>query len=159
MSGANRNKRPDIKLPPLEVGRTYRAVEVAAHVAEDDLEIAILGFPRDLARWPHADMLSYRPDEEVLFDYDIWDISLIRPQVEDLRVTFKGVPEQWERVSRIMGRFERGEAAYPIFVQLNDPERRICEGMHRAVAMLELGVSRVPVLQAKYGDWKATAQP
>jgi hypothetical protein len=147
------SKVMEISFPPLEVGRSYCEAEVRPHVAEDDLSLVKSGFPKDLKRWPHDSGEAWREGEKILFEYIVWDMRDIRPQVEEYRASFLTKPAHWDRVSRIKSLLEGGDVAYPIFAQFNDPRRRITEGIHRSIAMLELAVGRVPVLLAKYADW------
>jgi hypothetical protein len=143
----------NLELPPLEVGRTYTGTELLSYVAEDDLVKVTQGFPKDLERWPHENLLAWSPEKEVLFEFAVWDISVLRSQIEDFSNVFRSKQDEWNRVCRIVELLEGGAVAFPVFAQFNDPKRRISEGMHRSVAMLELGVRRVPVLLAKYADW------
>jgi hypothetical protein len=142
-----------IRLPPLQIGKTYKASDLTQMLSEDELERASIGFPSDIQQWPNTDILRYRPDEEIVFDYVVMPIGVLRPQIVDLRRLFRTKEDDWCRVRRIKELLERGEVAWPVFIQKNDPEKRITEGMHRSVAMLQLSIGQLPVLLSKYQDW------
>ena len=46
-----------------------------------------------------------------------------------------------------------GRPFYPVFLQQNDPRRRIIEGMHRAVALLQLESPCLPAFLTGYRNW------
>ena len=103
--------------------------------------------------------MAWRQDEEVLYEYRVCDTEVFRPQIEELRTVFRQSCDEWSRVLKIMGVLQCCEFAFPIFTQLNDPQQRIVEGMHRSVAMLELSAESLPVLRVKYADWTPETPP
>lgn len=142
-----------LRLPALIEGETYAIDRVRPFVAEDDLGLVVSGFPKDLDRWPHEDLLQYRGDEPILFEYKIIRLVVLEDQITEFYKTFQEDAEHRDRIDRIASRLRQGDPVFPVFIQKNDPKQRITEGMHRAVAIWLLGEQEVPVLLTKYADW------
>jgi hypothetical protein len=143
-----------LKMPNLRIGQSYKWTELTEVASDEDRRLVTVGFPKDIDRWPHENLLLYRPDEEIYLEYTEWSLDVLRPQLEELRELFKTDANHWVRVKRIKELLQQGEPARPVFVQKNDVQKkRIVEGMHRAVAFLELGADSIPVLLTKYADW------
>ena len=141
-----------VTLPDLEPGRTYKRTELAHLVPEDDLLQATNCFPTDIECWPIKDIQLWRRDGEVLFEYTEMDIRDALIDIQTLWRDFERRPDHRIRVEKIKRLLETEKPAWPVFIQKNDPHKRIVEGRHRSVAMMELLVPRLPVLLSKYAD-------
>jgi ribosomal protein S18 acetylase RimI-like enzyme len=76
-------------------------------------------------------------------------------QVRELEATFNSHEEHRRRVQAIVEILLDGRPFYPVFLQQNDPRRRIIEGMHRAVALLQLESPCLPAFLTGYRNWFA----
>lgn len=142
-----------LRLPDLRPGVTYTFQEVEPFVAADDLRLVNVGFPKHLEEWPSEDILGYRPNEPVLLEYHVLPIQVLEQTILEWHKLFDESQDHKGRVAEIANRLQGGEMALPVFVQKNDPHKRIVEGFHRAVAMWLLNSAEVPVLYTKYADW------
>jgi hypothetical protein len=129
-----------------------------------------LHFPwRDSGPFKH-DSKRYRLGEPVLLQFRVFSLIEFDAQLQGFERRFNehdALRDQgrsieslaWrperdrDRVQKIMEKLESGESIFPVFVQQNDPQRRIVEGMHRAVAVRLLGGEKLPVFLAGYRDW------
>jgi len=147
-----------IVLPLLEEGRIYHRAEVEQYIGKQggssDYDVMAIHFPRSLDGMD-CDLEFYRPDEVVLLQYRVFPLSELASQIRGLELLFESHNAHRERVETIKRLLANGSAVYPLFIQQNDPKRRIVEGMHRAVAMLQLGSPCVPAFLTGYRDWFA----
>lgn len=111
-------------------GHSYKAQEIANHVADDDLE--------NVSEWIGA------PLESLTFTYAIEPMSVFQKQAEDMRGTYGQFPDDEARTDDILWNL-KDESAYPVFVEQGDKLKFIMEGRHRIVAFLIRGLQQVPV--------------
>ena len=142
-----------LKMPDLIEGSTYTLEEAKPYVAEDDLKLIQIGFPKSIKNWPNEDLLQWRSNEPILFEYRKVLILEFESQIQEYYRLYQKSVGHDERVRSIIKKLERGETAYPVFVQKNDPQLRISEGMHRAVAMWLLKAQFIPTFLTKYKCW------
>jgi hypothetical protein len=165
----------DLILPDLKEGEIYQHEEVRQYIHVDqevnsDYWIMVQHFPWEVTgRFDH-DGLRYRRDEPVLLQYRLFPLTDFDTQLRQLQGTFdqhdawrdRGECVQsafWKkeldraRVEKIVEKLMSGEPVYPVFVQQDDPQRRILEGMHRTIAVQQLGGTVLPVFLAGYRDW------
>jgi hypothetical protein len=162
----------ELKMPSLEPGRIYQAEDLVDHLYVDgdgtsDYNLTSQQFPfkKSAGRLVH-DALSSRPNEAMVVRYQVLALSDFNTQLRDLEQLFERGDAQrdagtvirrrekeCDRVQIIADKLLRGEVIYPVFIQQNDPYRRIIEGNHRAVALYRLGWNQLPVLFAGYADW------
>ena len=142
-----------IKMPELEVGRTYSCHEVMEYQAPNDFSKVMVRFPYQDIDKPETDLLRYRPDEEMVLEFAVVPVAGFARQLDlclSNLVENKADQERVQTILTILG--ERG-IAYPVLVQKGDLQHRIREGNHRLVALLQLNVNCIPVFFMKYPDW------
>jgi GNAT superfamily N-acetyltransferase len=151
-----------IHMPNLEEGRIYRRVEVEAYIGNQtgtsDYDVAAAHFPRNLQTW-ETDFRGWRDGEEMVLQYQIFPLSVFKKKLWELESTFARHDEHQKRVEVIVKCLRRGEPVYPVFLQENDLERRIIEGNHRAVALLQLESHCLPAFLTGYRNWFEPSGP
>lgn len=151
-----------LNMPKLDEGRIYRRAEVESYIGmqdgTSDFDVVNAHFPRSLETW-HADCLGWRDDEEMLLQYHVYPLVKFKQQIVELANTFDQFEDHRNRIDAVVETFLRGELVYPVFLQQNDPQQRIIEGMHRSVALLQLGCPCLPVFLTGYGNWFMPDQP
>lgn len=145
-----------LNMPRLEEGRIYRRAEVENYVGTQtdtsDFGVVDLHFPRNLETWQHEGR-AWRDGEEMLLQYHVYPMAEFKPQLWELADTFSRHEGEQSRVEAIVDILTRGEPVYPVLMQQNDPQRRIIEGMHRAVALFHLGSPCIPAFLTGYRNW------
>lgn len=145
-------------MPQLEVGRVYRRTEVEDYIGyqdgTSDFDIVGLHFPKCVDTW-QSGRGGWRNGQEMLVQYKVFSTAELRPQIQDLADVFAHLTEEQRRVELIIERLLNGESAFPVFMQQNDPQRRITEGKHRSVALMQLNSEFVPTFLTGYQDWFA----
>lgn len=145
-----------LNMPKLEEGRVYRRAEVESYIGlqtgTSDFDVVDLHFPRHLETWQH-DGRGWRDGEEMLLQYQVFPMAEFKPQLWELADTFSRHEEHQGRVEAIVEVLTSGKPVFPVFLQQNDPQRRIIEGMHRAVALFHLGSPCLPAFLTGYLNW------
>jgi ribosomal protein S18 acetylase RimI-like enzyme len=145
-----------LRMPKLEEGRVYRKEEVAEYIGlqdgSSDYNVAVIHFPRNLKTWEH-DFRGWRAEEEVLLQYQVYPLADFEDQLRDLEEGFNKDEKHRRRVQAIADILLQGQPVFPVFMQQNDPQRRIIEGMHRAVALKQLESPCLPAFLTGYRNW------
>jgi hypothetical protein len=147
-----------LKMPGLNVGKIYHESDVK-HLFVDhgggstDWGRVKVRFPWRLDDLRSDDMEKFRRDDEMVVQYTEAPIAELSKQIHGLQRDFSTIPEERRRIDAIKATYAGGELVFPVFVQSNDPQQRICEGMHRAVALLECGAETIPMFRTGYRDW------
>jgi len=142
----------------LEVGKVYDEAEVRHLFVDHGQGSTDWGRVRVRFPWPLDDPQghdheNFRADDEMVVQYAELPVSELAEQIRELQITFAGKPEERDRIEVIKQKYANGEPVFPVFVQSNDRQYRICEGMHRIVALAECGARIVPVFKTGYRDW------
>ncbi len=148
--------------PSLTPGHVYNREEVRPYVGDQqgtsDWDVAFSHFPRDLRTWDD-DLSGWRDKEPYLVQYAVYPLEDFAEQITDLQQAFLECPdakrreEEHSRIRRIVGLLRQGEVVYPVFLQRNDHSKRIIEGMHRAIALMQLRSPWLPAFLMGYRDW------
>jgi GNAT superfamily N-acetyltransferase len=145
-----------ISVPKLEDGRIYGRTEVEQYIGTQsgtsDFDVMASHFPRNLQTWEHNPR-GWRPDEEILLQYQVLPISVFEGQLLKLDEEFSRNEDHRKRVEAIVSCLLDGARVYPVFLQENDFERRIIEGMHRSVALHRLNSRCLPAFLTGYQNW------
>jgi len=145
-----------LNMPWLEEGRIYQQSEVEDYIGfqtgTSDFVLVEQHFPRNLETWEH-DGLGWRDGEEMLLRYLVYPMTEFMNQLWELADTFAMHEEHQKRVDKIIKHLTDGEWVFPVFLQQNDPQKRIIEGMHRAVALFHLESHCIPTFLSGYGNW------
>ena len=145
-----------LTLPNLQPGRVYRRCEIEQFVGHQhgtsDFDIANAQFPRDLTTW-EADLQLWRAGDEVLVQYQVFPIDRFKRLILELESTFNQHHDHLQRVAAIKQVILKGDVVFPVFLQQNDSQHRLIEGMHRAVALFRLGSPALPAFLTGYSDW------
>jgi hypothetical protein len=151
-----------LNMPKLDEGRIYRRAEVESYIGKQDgtsdFDVVKAYFPRSLETW-HTDGRGWRDGEEMLLQYGVYPLAGFNHQILELADTFGQFDEHRKGIEIIVEAFLRGDLVYPVFLQQNDPQQRIIEGMHRSVALWQLGCPCLPVFLTGYGNWFTPEQP
>ena len=147
-----------LRMPLLEDGRVYSRDEVAgyigSHCGKCEYDFVLLGFPRDICDWELGlDHDRYRAGEAMVLQYRVFAIAEFIDQLREKKKRYQARAGEWQRVRETVERLSRGEPVYPVYLQQNDPLKRIIEGNHKAVALLELGSQQLPAFVTGYRDW------
>jgi len=169
-------KDVDLQMPVLEEGRIYSRDEVKDYICVDnegsnDFNLMFAHFPRNLNTF-EFDLEQYRRDEAAFLQYQVFSLGNFAGQIQEIQVAFDKLdalrqqgkelrrPEMdRDRVRLIIEKLQRREMIYPVFIQKNDPQRRIIEGMHRIVALWQLGSPHFPAYLVGYRDWFLSGRP
>jgi hypothetical protein len=165
----------ELKMPALERGRIYRREDLVGEICVDsegtnDWNLVTVNFPFQISGPFQHDALNSRLDEQMLVQYDVLPLSEFETQLQALEDSYRKDDELREngtapscigfrpekdedRIQRVLEKLARGETIYSVFIQQNDPQRRIIEGRHRAVALRRLRWGQLPVLLVGYRDW------
>ena len=147
-----------IQMPKLDEGRVYRRAEVEQYLGKQDgtsdYDVAALHFPRNLQTWEH-DFRGWRDAEEMLLQYRVYPMADFEEQFRELEEAFTPHADHRRRIQAIVEVLLDGKPFYPVLLQQNDPRRRIIEGMHRAVALLQLESPCLPAFLTGYRNWFA----
>jgi hypothetical protein len=151
-------------MPKLELGKVYEAHEVEKYTIQpdgtNDYNLAIGSFPHDLSDKDLAcNNQAFQPGEKVLLKYLVLDLADFRTEIEQLSTIFRRQPAHWERVTKIVKVLTDGHTFHPVFVQRDAIRKRILEGMHRAVALLEMGSQVLPTFILGYRNWLQSVGP
>jgi hypothetical protein len=138
-----------MKLPDLQTGRTYTHDEVRAYLVatepDDWVKAAQHWLPKDRDRG-----LRLHDDEPMRVEYTLMPTCELEPFIKKRLETCLSKRADYEdRVQDILKLIEGGAVAFPVFVPGDDPERKIFEGMHRAVAFWRHGAKLIPVFLMK----------
>jgi hypothetical protein len=151
-----------LNMPKLGEGQIYRRAEVERYIGTQDgtsdFDVAKAHFPRSLESW-HTDCRGWRDDDEMLLQYQVYPLARFKQQIVGLAKTFEQFDEHRNRIEAVVEIFKRGDLVYPVFLQQNDPQQRIIEGMHRSVALLQLECPCLPAFLTGYGNWFTPDQP
>jgi GNAT superfamily N-acetyltransferase len=143
-------------MPRLDEGRVYHRAEVEQYIGKQDgtsdYDVAAIHFPRNLQTWVH-DFRGWRDGEEMLLQYQVYPMAEFKEQLGGLEKAFDRHDEHHNRVQAIVEALLGGERFYPVFIQQNDSQRRIIEGMHRAVALVQLESFCLPAFLTGYRNW------
>ena len=145
-------------MPDLTVGQLYSQAEVQ-HLFVDhgggstDWGRVKVRFPWPLDDQDGHDHENFRGDDEMVVQYVELPIAELLGQIHELKRTFAARPDECQKIEVIKGMYAKGAPVFPIFVQSNDPQQRICEGMHRAVALLECGSETISAFRTGYRGW------
>jgi hypothetical protein len=146
----------ELSLPRLETGRVYHRNEVDPYISyqtgASNFDIVYLQFPRFLETWD-SDLWQCRNGEEMLLQYQLFDMDGLEQAIKKLEAIFDSHEEHRRRVENIGQVLSTGAPVFPAFMQQNDPQYRIIEGMRRAVALLRLGSRTLPTFLMGYSDW------
>jgi hypothetical protein len=164
-----------LKMPELEEGRVYQREDVLGYICVDgegrsDYDLTNLHFPLKVGENHEQDPLSHLADERMLLQYRILPLVEFEGQLEGVEASFaendslrdKGAalpplgfrPERdTDRTRRIIDKLLCGAVIYPVFIQKNDPQRRIIEGNHRALALKQLRWRQLPAFLVGYRNW------
>jgi GNAT superfamily N-acetyltransferase len=147
-----------INMPQLEEGRIYKRSEVESYIGTQtgtsDFDVMALHFPRNLDTWEH-DGRGWRDGEEIVLQYRVFPMAELKPQIWLFEESFRQQENHRQRVERIVEVLLGGNPVYPVFMQENDPQRRIIEGMHRSVALMQIESHCIPAFLAGYLNWFA----
>lgn len=150
-----KNEPPPVRLPDLTPGRIYCRHEVEHYFGDQqgssDYDIVRIGFPRNLTTF-ECTVLGWK-DEEIVLQYRLLNAEVLAPRRESLEAQFIEKPEHEARVRAIQLLLNRGEPAFPVFFQQNDPQFRVLEGNHRLVALGRLNTPVIPAFCVGYRDW------
>lgn len=145
-----------LRLPELEDGRLYRRLEVEEYFGDQDgssdFNVVFSHFPRSLVTWEH-DFRQWRDGDEMLLLYRTISTVRLETQIRAFEAAFSPLEKERDRVGEIEKLLRNGNVVFPVFMQLNDPQMRIIEGMHRSVALLRLQCSIVPAFLTGYREW------
>jgi hypothetical protein len=147
-----------LTMPNLEIGNLYCEAEVR-HLFVDhgggstDWGRVKVRFPWRLDDPRNDDMERFRSNDEMVVQYEELPITAILEQIRHLQSVFEAKPMERQRIEAIKDKYGRNEPVYPVFLQGNDSQNRISEGMHRAVALLESGATIIPIFRTGYRDW------
>jgi GNAT superfamily N-acetyltransferase len=151
-----------IQMPTLKDGRVYCRAEVEQYLCKQagtgDYDVEALAFPRNLETW-QTDLMAFRHGEEMLLQYRVFPIADFESQIQDLADVFTHRADHTQRIHTIVEILSDGRPFYPVFLQQNDPQRRIIEGMHRAVAVLRLACPCLPAFLTGYRNWFTPDEP
>lgn len=148
-------------LPPRTPGTTYAAADVAHLTSREprgdgtvrsDYDLARVSFPHDPARPHDPDFARWRPDGEVVLEYAELPVAELHGQLADLQRRYNDDPAHRRRVDEIRRVLAGGAVAYPVSVDKHNVARFIQEGMHRAVAMVELDWPVIPAFLMKHRE-------
>ena len=162
-------------LPDLQEGSIYQQADVRDYIYIDsdgcsDYDLTAQNFPLSVGEKLEADLLSCRQNEKMFVEYQVFPILELEDELQKLEERFKRndakrdegttkfspgfrMEKERDRVQRIVEMLLRGDVIYPVFIQKNDPHRRIIEGGHRALAIKQLGWGQLPTFLAGYRDW------
>ena len=147
-----------IQMPLLEEGRIYRRSDVTSYIGTQtgtsDFDVMALHFPRNLVTWEH-DGRGWRDGEEVVLQYQVFPMAALKEQIWQLEESFCKRDDHRKRIEEIVESLLGGSPVYPVLMQENDPQRRIIEGMHRAVALMQIESHCIPAFLAGYRNWFA----
>lgn len=147
-----------IQMPLLEEGRIYRRSDVTSYIGTQtgtsDFDVMALHFPRNLVTWEH-DGRGWRDGEEVVLQYQVFPMAALKEQIWQLEESFCQRDDHRKRIDEIVEYLLSGSPVYPVLMQENDPQRRIIEGMHRAVALMQIESHCIPAFLAGYRNWFA----
>ncbi len=151
-----------IAMPKLEEGRLYHREEVGDHLGfqtgSSNFDIAALHFPRNLDTWDF-DFYARQKGAEILLRYRVFSMDALKPQLRSLEATFWEHETERKRVETIIAILQNGGPVLPVLMQQNDPKRRVIEGMHRSVALLQLESYCLPAFLMGYRNWFADDEP
>jgi predicted GNAT family acetyltransferase len=147
-----------IHMPLLDEGRIYRRSEVERYIGTQtgtsDYDVMALHFPRSLETWEH-DGRGWRDGEEIVLQYRVFPMADLKPQIGQLEEALRQREDHRRRIDKIVELLLRGSQVFPVFMQENDPQRRIIEGMHRAIALVQIESHCIPAFLAGYRNWFA----
>lgn len=140
-----------VKFPELEEGRVYHRKEVAEYIGDQrgssDFDVMKAHFPRSLDNFEY-DPKAWRDGEEILIQYRVFQMKDFKERMWSLADTYRKHDSEWQRVDAIVKTLQSGKPLFPVLMQQNDTQRRICEGHHRAVALLWLESYCLPAFLA-----------
>ncbi len=91
-----------------------------------------------------AAWLKCSPEDLSLRTEEI-SIDAFTQHIASCRASYPNFPKEEKRMRKILRQLQKGEPAFPVFVEDGDPHRFILEGRHRIVAFKEYGLTTVPV--------------
>lgn len=147
----------NLRLPDLEDGRVYRQQQVAEYIGfqdgSSDFNVVFSHFPRDLKTFESAVVSPERVGEEMFLQYRTFALSAFIAQIRRLETLFVPLEKDLSRIETIEEKLLSGDCVFPVFIQHNDPQRRIIEGMHRCVALFRLQSPVLPTFVTGYREW------
>ena len=145
-----------VRSPKLEEGRVYHREEVVEYIGDQsgtsDFDVMKSHFPRSLDCW-EADPRAWRDGEEILLQYRVFPMEDFKEQMRSLEKTYMQHDSERQRVDAIVETLQSGKPLFPVLMQRDDPQRRISEGYHRAVALWWLESACLPAFLAGYRNW------
>jgi hypothetical protein len=152
-----------LRMPELVIAQIYQEADVKHLVLDHgkgstDWGRVRVRFPWPLDDWLGHDHENFRHDEEMVVQYWEFQIANLEEQIRERQADFAQRGER-QKIEAILRLYENGEPVFPVFMQSNDPQQRICEGMHRAVALFESGSLKLPAFRTAYPSWFKLKQP
>jgi hypothetical protein len=147
------------KMPTLIVGRVYEQAEIREYMGEqqgsDEFGVLKANFHRDINDWPnHArPNREFLRNERILFEYQIFPLCELANQARAFEEAFRPHQEHEERIEAIVRRVRSGDFQWPVYIQKDDPKRRLFEAFHRLIAFLRLDAPSVPVFLVGWHSW------
>ena len=89
----------------------------------------------------------------MVLQYQVFPLAEFSQQIEEFESLYAGIDAERKRIEAIVELYRNGAMTYPVFLQQNDPKRRIIEGTHRSVALRRCGSLYLPTFVAGYRNW------
>ena len=135
-----------LNLPDLAQNATYYWNSIEQYANKEDWGLINLQFP--LNNLP--DMKNFKNKKPWMLEYKILPIMQYRRQIDEFAIAFDKSPEHIRKIEKIKDLLMACHAVFPVFIYKNDPCSKICEGMHRAVAIRSLGSDVLPAFLIKF---------